>query len=471
MKSYVVLASLLSSAYGHGLIAAVTGANGVTTKGFGVSTNIPRNGTAEQPFQLDTPVLKNMVDDPCGATLQGGSINIQDGFTQALKEGSGSLPSIAADGSVTMTIHQVNADGGGPYVAEVNTDGTGQTWQTITVTQQVPGANGLLRGGPVDSQLVAVVPQGTKCTGGDSGNACLVRINNGGAGLEDSFANGAGPFGGCVAVINNDGSTGAAGNSTKGAAASNNNANANAAGAGRGRFRGNQRRTVSHRTDELRALMAKRQELDEEIELKRRELVERQLLTVDLIDELKTTTGTAIDIPIDAFAGQIDSAANGGNSSTAPDAILTKQQAVDLKKAVQNAIANVLIAMSQAQNISVDATGFTVANKLTAEKIAQANDAAAKALLDGTTTSINAGNAGVGEPNTALINSLLGGVSTVSVPAATATAANPAATAATNRGGNGNARNGGGRGRFRNAVFNKRQFRSRVARHLFDDSG
>jgi hypothetical protein len=79
----------------------------------------------------------------------------------------------------------------------------------------------------------------------------------------------------------------------------------------------------------------------------------------------QTATGSAIDIPIDAFAGQIDDSPDGGNSTTANGAILTLQQAVDLKKAVQGAIAAALSVMSAAQNVSVDATGFDVANKLT----------------------------------------------------------------------------------------------------------
>lgn len=83
--------------------------------------------------------------DPCGATLQSGSINIAKSLTTALTQGGGSLPSLSANGSITMTIHQVNADGGGPYSAMVNLDATGKTWVAATVTQQVPGANGIVR--------------------------------------------------------------------------------------------------------------------------------------------------------------------------------------------------------------------------------------------------------------------------------------------------------------------------------------
>lgn len=40
-----------------------------------------------------------------------------------------------------MTLHQVNADGGGPYECMINADGTGQDWQNVQVTQNVPGRN------------------------------------------------------------------------------------------------------------------------------------------------------------------------------------------------------------------------------------------------------------------------------------------------------------------------------------------
>ncbi|KIK61703.1 hypothetical protein GYMLUDRAFT_572915 [Collybiopsis luxurians FD-317 M1] len=175
----LVIASILSSAYGHAIITLVSGANGVTTSGFGVS-NIPRNGTTEQPFQLDTPVLKNLVDDPCGATLLSGSIGMESSLATALQQGSGDLPSVAEDGSISLTLHQVNADGGGPFSAMVNTDATGQTWTAALITQQPPGANGILSGGPVDSQVTAALPAGTKCTGtsGSVSNICLIRLSN-----------------------------------------------------------------------------------------------------------------------------------------------------------------------------------------------------------------------------------------------------------------------------------------------------
>ncbi|KAF9269185.1 hypothetical protein L218DRAFT_953737 [Marasmius fiardii PR-910] len=428
MKSFLFVAPFLTAAYGHGFVSNVVGANKVSISGFGVTNGqIPRNGTSEQPFQLDTPVMKNLADDPCGATLQGGSIDINKSFQTALDEGNGKLPSLTSDGSLTMTIHQVNADGGGPFLAEFNTDGTGKNWQAATVTQQVPGAFGVLRGGPVNSQFTVQIPAGTTCTGGPSNDACILRINNGGKGNEASIANGAGPFGGCVpfTVDNN-----ATGNSTQSNNGQNNGQNTNGrnrgqnngaqagtrTGAQRNRDRRQHQRDFSgavnqRRQEEFIDLLTKRRQIDEELAMMRRELVERQLLTSDLIDEIKTVTGSAIDIPIDAFAGHVDADPNGGNSTTTKNPILTDQQAVDLKKAVQAGIEAGLSVLSSAQGVSVDAAGFSVAGKLTPAEIDAANRAAEQALADGSTTSVNQGNAGVGEPNTALLNQILGEVS------------------------------------------------------------
>ena len=59
----------------------------------------------------------------------------------------GTLPQVSAGGQVDMTLHQVNGDGAGPYTCEVDMTGTGQNFQSATVTQQVPGRNSRSRQG------------------------------------------------------------------------------------------------------------------------------------------------------------------------------------------------------------------------------------------------------------------------------------------------------------------------------------
>ncbi|TFK52077.1 hypothetical protein OE88DRAFT_1502016 [Heliocybe sulcata] len=447
IKSIAVLSLLASTAYGHAFISSVQSANGVSAMSFGVDTtgSIPRNGTTEQPFQLDTPVLKDLNTNPCGSTLMGGSIDIATAMKNQAQASNGALPQVPSNGTLTLGIHQVNADGGGPFTAEVNADGTGKTWVAATVMSQPPGSNGLLHNGPANSFLTLQMPKNVQCTGGTGNNACLVRINNGGEN-STSFANGAGPFGGCVAVSMAATSTkgGSAAKSTitpaaqrghKGQAgkANNNGAKKNNA---------NKRSNVlSSRSlaslDELSDMLVKRNALDLSIEQK------RQILTAQLIDELGTVTGTALDIPIDNIAGQNDFSAKGGNSTTvAKNAVLTEQQAIDLKKAVNLAVNSAIQVLANAQNIDAGKEGQD-------EEITdKANADAAAFLASGQTTSVNLGNAGVGFFNTANVNSLMGELATATdglkAAAATTTAAGAKATSGSNRGANkgGNANKG-----------------------------
>jgi len=93
-----------------------------------------------------------------------------------------------------MTLHQVNADGGGPYTCMINADATGQQWTNIQVTTTPPGRNSRNREGAAsDFPLVAAIPAAQNCTGTVAGqdNVCLVRCQN------DARA---GPFGGVVPV-------------------------------------------------------------------------------------------------------------------------------------------------------------------------------------------------------------------------------------------------------------------------------
>jgi hypothetical protein len=106
---------------------------------------------------------------------------------------NGQLPQVSSGGEITMTVHQVNGDGAGPYDCMIDTTGTGTNWQAIDVTQQVPGNNGRSQARATDIPLKAAIPAGTACTGTVAGqqNVCMVRCQNPAR---------AGPFGGCVPV-------------------------------------------------------------------------------------------------------------------------------------------------------------------------------------------------------------------------------------------------------------------------------
>ncbi|CCO30280.1 hypothetical protein BN14_04307 [Rhizoctonia solani AG-1 IB] len=179
----------------HGVITAVKGGNGVTAQAFGVVETTPRDGTKRTPFQVDSSIIRDKEiasgdAQACGRTLAGG---VNDMAAQMEAASSAGLPSVGDDGSVTMTVHQVNGDGAGPYTCDVSADASGQNFVAMKVTTNVPGENSRSKAKAEDFPLVAQMPAGTTCTGGPNGDACVVRCRN---------AARAGPFGGCTAVTN-----------------------------------------------------------------------------------------------------------------------------------------------------------------------------------------------------------------------------------------------------------------------------
>ncbi|KAJ7275214.1 hypothetical protein B0H12DRAFT_245881 [Mycena haematopus] len=195
-NTFVVFAAISSSGLlnvqAHGTITGVTGANGVQAAGFGIIATTPRDGSTPNPFEQDTSVIRNVEiasgkTGVCGRTKAGGN---NDVATQLAAASQAGLPTAGADGSVTMTLHQVNQDGAGPYTCDVSTDG-GNTFTAATVTQQVPGVLGLSLAKATDFPLTAQMPAGITCAGGPNGDACIMRCRNPAL---------AGPFGSCVAV-------------------------------------------------------------------------------------------------------------------------------------------------------------------------------------------------------------------------------------------------------------------------------
>ncbi|KAH8923062.1 hypothetical protein BT69DRAFT_1219522 [Atractiella rhizophila] len=195
MKAFTLaFYALLPIVYSHSVITSVNGANGIDSDGFGVDPTTPRDGSANKPFQQDTSIIRDREiasgrAGPCGRTQQAGNVDVQAEMTAAVANG---LATAASDGSVTMTVHQVNQDGAGPFTCDVDATGTGQSFQAMQVTQDVPGdvpfVGSLSRAKATDFQLVAKMPAGMTCSG--PGGACLVRCRNNAI---------AGPFGSCVA--------------------------------------------------------------------------------------------------------------------------------------------------------------------------------------------------------------------------------------------------------------------------------
>ncbi|KAF2839919.1 hypothetical protein M501DRAFT_1016003 [Patellaria atrata CBS 101060] len=181
-------------AAGHGAIVAATGDQGGDGTAIGIDASTPRDGTRRRPFQQDTTRFQGDQADACGETLGGGDNDVESGTAAVMAAGSGTLPQVSQGGQVMMTLHQVNADGAGPYTCMVDPTGTGTSFQAMTVTQQVPGNRGRERDGEAtDFPLTAQMPAGVTCTGTVAGQTgvCMVRCENPAR---------AGPFGGCVPV-------------------------------------------------------------------------------------------------------------------------------------------------------------------------------------------------------------------------------------------------------------------------------
>ena len=207
LKSTLITSILLAAdlVAGHGAIVSATGDSGGSGMALGIDTSTPRDGTRRRPFQQDTTRFRGDAADTVGETLAAGDNDIESGTQAIMAEMDDDLPQITPGGELSMTLHQVNTDGAGPYSCMINDDGTGTSWEDITVTQDVPGRRGRNRGGQeTDHPLVASIPEDQECTGTVAGqkNICLVRCENPAR---------AGPFGGVVPVqmvIGNGGGNG-----------------------------------------------------------------------------------------------------------------------------------------------------------------------------------------------------------------------------------------------------------------------
>ena len=104
-----------------------------------------------------------------------------------------------------MTIHQVNADGAGPYECDLDvTSNAATSFVKLKVSNNVPGANGLSQAEAKRFTINVQMPDDFNCVGASTGDICTVRCRNTAV---------AGPFGGCFPVQQIDG-TGRSDNQT-----------------------------------------------------------------------------------------------------------------------------------------------------------------------------------------------------------------------------------------------------------------
>ncbi|KAH7310706.1 hypothetical protein B0I35DRAFT_482002 [Stachybotrys elegans] len=182
--------------HGHGVILNAQGITGSPASvGFGVDEAIARNCTLIAPCQLDTTIIRETeieanIVNLCGRTQLLGNIDIAIHTEDALA--AQRVTQVTAGSEIQITIHQVNADGAGPYACDIDEGSNSSIMEKqLVMLSNVPGINGLSQTVTQDFNITAKLPDDVRCTGGSTGNICTVRCRNNAI---------AGPFGGCFPI-------------------------------------------------------------------------------------------------------------------------------------------------------------------------------------------------------------------------------------------------------------------------------
>lgn len=135
-----------------------------------VDPAIARNCTSISPCQQDATIIRdaeikaNIVNE-CGRTELSGNIDIGENTENALA--AGAVTQVQSGTQIQVTLHQVNADGAGPFVCDLEeTSNTGLISQNLTVTNNVPGVNGFSQAKAQDFTITVTMPDTFTCTGG-----------------------------------------------------------------------------------------------------------------------------------------------------------------------------------------------------------------------------------------------------------------------------------------------------------------
>ncbi|PKS11125.1 hypothetical protein jhhlp_002886 [Lomentospora prolificans] len=222
LTQFVAASAVLAVGHGHGVILNAQGISGSpASMGFKVNPDIARNCTTINPCQQDATLIRdaeieaNLVNE-CGRTELSGNIDIGEETENALAAGAVTQvqrgttlevrnnqmrlrwPDHSRPVQKQVTIHQVNADGAGPYSCDLDVTSnasrlTGQI--PLNVTNNVPGVNGFSQAKAQSFVINVQMPEDFQCTGASTGNICTVRCRNNAL---------AGPFGGCFPVQQTD---------------------------------------------------------------------------------------------------------------------------------------------------------------------------------------------------------------------------------------------------------------------------
>jgi hypothetical protein len=172
----------------------------LVTYALAVDTALARNCTTISPCQQDATIIRNSeitqnIVNSCGRTEIAGNIDVGEQTENELAINR--VTAVSSGTVMKVTIHQVNADGAGPYECDMDETSNGATnFIPLKVTNNVPGANGLSQAKEQDFEINVAMPANYNCIGASTGDICTVRCRNTAV---------AGPFGGCFAVQQTDG--------------------------------------------------------------------------------------------------------------------------------------------------------------------------------------------------------------------------------------------------------------------------
>jgi hypothetical protein len=198
-SSIVALAAFITTVHSHAAILAAVGDSGAS-QGFLVDPAIARNCTTISPCQQDATIIRDQeisqnIVNACGRTEINGNIDIGEQTENELA--AGRMTTVQSGSNIKVTIHQVNADGAGPFECDMDeTSNAVTTFTPLKVTNNVPGSLGLSQAKEQDFEINVQMPDKFNCIGASTGNICTVRCRNTAV---------AGPFGGCFAVQQTDG--------------------------------------------------------------------------------------------------------------------------------------------------------------------------------------------------------------------------------------------------------------------------
>lgn len=172
-------------------ILQVRGANGKIGTGFGVQPDnvVPRTGGGDTGADAAEFQATQNPNPACGvvAKLPGKRVDISYFMSQAVEAG---VPSVFSNGSIPLTVFQVNRIGGGPMTCEYSSDATGNSWQPMDMTLNMLGNFGIESQENTKMTVVTTLRAGSRFTGGPSNDIGLVRCRAGTDGI----------CGGCFAV-------------------------------------------------------------------------------------------------------------------------------------------------------------------------------------------------------------------------------------------------------------------------------